>query len=63
MDEIRLHGAAGELKDEIVRLAKRYGIVTPYTRSSSSKMKGADRHRPAGHSSAADACIRHGRRQ
>jgi len=31
MDEIRLHGESGELKDEIIQLAKRYGIVTPYT--------------------------------
>lgn len=31
MDEIRLHGETSELKDEIVRLAKRYAIITPYT--------------------------------
>jgi Ca-activated chloride channel family protein len=31
LDEIRLHGETGELKDEVVRLAKRYGILTPYT--------------------------------
>jgi Ca-activated chloride channel family protein len=31
MDEIRLHGETAELKDEVVRLAKRYGILTPYT--------------------------------
>ncbi len=31
LDEIRLHGFHKELKDEIVRLGKRYGIVTPYT--------------------------------
>ena len=31
MDEIRLHGENKELKDEIVRLAKRYAIITPYT--------------------------------
>jgi len=31
MDEIRLHGETKELKDEIVRLARRYGIITPYT--------------------------------
>jgi Ca-activated chloride channel family protein len=31
MDEIRLRGEKAELKDEIVQLAKRYGIVTPYT--------------------------------
>jgi Ca-activated chloride channel family protein len=31
LDEIALHGANRELVDEVVRLAKRYGIVTPYT--------------------------------
>lgn len=31
LDEIALHGANRELIDEVVRLAKRYGIVTPYT--------------------------------
>ena len=31
MDQIRLNGHKPELKDEIVRLGKRYGIVTPYT--------------------------------
>ncbi len=31
MDEIRLRGETQELKDEIIRLAKRYAIVTPYT--------------------------------
>jgi len=31
MDEIRLHGENRELKEEIVRLAKRYAIITPYT--------------------------------
>ncbi len=31
MDEIRLHGESQELKDEVVRLGKQYGIVTPYT--------------------------------
>jgi Ca-activated chloride channel family protein len=31
LDEIRLHGENEELKDEVVRLAKRFGIVTPYT--------------------------------
>jgi Ca-activated chloride channel family protein len=29
--EIRLHGMKDELKDEVVRLGKRYGIMTPYT--------------------------------
>lgn len=31
LDEIRLHGEKPELKDEIVMLGKKYGIVTPYT--------------------------------
>lgn len=31
LDEIRLHGRNSELVDEVVRLAKRYGIVTPFT--------------------------------
>lgn len=31
MDEIRLHGENKELRDEIVELAKKYNILTPYT--------------------------------
>ena len=31
LDQIRLHGGDKELVDEVVRLAKRYAIVTPYT--------------------------------
>ena len=31
LDQIRLHGSSDELVDEIVRLSKEYGIVTPYT--------------------------------
>jgi Ca-activated chloride channel family protein len=31
LDEIRLHGESRELKDEVVRLAREHGIVTPYT--------------------------------
>lgn len=31
LDEIRLRGENPELKDEVVRLAREYGIVTPYT--------------------------------
>jgi len=31
LDEIRLHGENAELKDEITELARKYGIVTPYT--------------------------------
>lgn len=31
MDQIRLNGENGELRDEVVRLGKKYGIATPYT--------------------------------
>ncbi len=31
LDEIRLHGESEELKDEVATLARKYGIVTPYT--------------------------------
>jgi Ca-activated chloride channel family protein len=31
LDEIRLHGESRELKDEVTELARKYGIVTPYT--------------------------------
>jgi Ca-activated chloride channel family protein len=31
LDEIRLHGENGELKDEVIRLSKEFGIMTPYT--------------------------------
>lgn len=31
LDEIRAHGESPELKDEVVRLAKKYGVATPYT--------------------------------
>ncbi|MEX2214706.1 MAG: VIT domain-containing protein [Phycisphaeraceae bacterium] len=31
LDQIRLHGESGEVKEEVTRLAKQYGIVTPYT--------------------------------
>jgi len=31
MDEIRLHGENKELKDEIVCLSKKYGVMSPYT--------------------------------
>jgi Ca-activated chloride channel homolog len=31
LDQIRLNGQNSELVDEVVRLAKRFGIVTPYT--------------------------------
>ncbi len=31
LNEIRLHGENDELRDEVVRLARRFGLVTPYT--------------------------------
>lgn len=31
LDEIRLHGQSKELVDEVVRLSKKYGIITEYT--------------------------------
>ena len=31
LDEMRLHGESAELKDEVIRLAREFGIVTPYT--------------------------------
>jgi Ca-activated chloride channel family protein len=31
LDEIRLHGETTEVKDEVVRLARAFGIPTPYT--------------------------------
>ncbi len=31
MDQVRLHGESKEVKEEITRLAKKYGIITPYT--------------------------------
>lgn len=31
LDQIRLHGESEELKQEVVLLAKRYGLLTPYT--------------------------------
>jgi Ca-activated chloride channel family protein len=31
LDEIRLHGEDKELKDEVIRLSREYGIMTPYT--------------------------------
>ena len=31
MEQIRTNGEAAELRDEVVDLGTRYGIVTPYT--------------------------------
>ena len=33
LDEIRMRGESAELRDEVVRLAREFGIVTPYTAS------------------------------
>ncbi|MCK4342160.1 MAG: VWA domain-containing protein [Phycisphaerae bacterium] len=48
LDQIRLHGSEKELVDEVVRLAKRYGIVTPYTSAlileEDTKLPGVWRH-------------------
>ncbi len=31
MEEIRLHGENDELKEEVIRLSKKYGVMSPYT--------------------------------
>jgi len=31
LDEIQLHGKSDEVVDELIRLSKQYGIITPYT--------------------------------
>src|SRR2546421_526692 len=31
LEEIRLRGENAELKNEVIRLSKQYGIITPYT--------------------------------
>ncbi len=31
LDEIRMHGESAELRDEVTRIAREFGIVTPYT--------------------------------
>jgi Ca-activated chloride channel homolog len=31
LDEMRMHGESLELKDEVIRVAREFGIVTPYT--------------------------------
>jgi len=31
LDQIRINGESAELKDEVIQLAKKHGIVTPYT--------------------------------
>jgi Ca-activated chloride channel family protein len=33
LDEIRLHGESSELRDEVILLARQFGIITPYTAS------------------------------
>jgi Ca-activated chloride channel family protein len=46
LDQIRLNGESKELRDEIVELGTRYGIVTPYT--SYLVLESGDRHRLLG---------------
>ena len=46
LDQIRLSGEKAELKDEVVRLAKEFGILTPYT--SYLVVEDLDRRRLAG---------------
>lgn len=31
LDEMRMHGESSELRDEVIRLAREFGVVTPYT--------------------------------
>jgi Ca-activated chloride channel family protein len=31
LEQMRLHGETKELKDEVIHLSKRYGVITPYT--------------------------------
>lgn len=31
LDELRLHGENREVKEEVIRLSKKYGVMTPYT--------------------------------
>src|SRR5206468_10144185 len=31
LEQMRLSGESGELRDEVIRLSKRYGVITPYT--------------------------------
>jgi Ca-activated chloride channel family protein len=51
LDQIRLSGEKAELKDEVVRLAKEFGILTPYT--SYLVVEDLDRRRLAGRSESA----------
>lgn len=56
LDELRLHGETKELKDEIIALGKRYGIITPYTSyliAEEAEMQAAQGVVPAG----ADAAV------
>lgn len=53
LEEIRLNGERPELRDEVIRLGKKFGIVTPYTSylvvedEPSQPMVGPDRRMPA----------------
>lgn len=63
LDQIRLHGSSKELVDEVVRLAKRYGIVTPYTSALIVEEQAQNlRGGPAGRSRALSAAVQAGAR-
>ncbi len=47
LDQIRLNGEEAELKEEIVRLGRKYGIVTPYTSYLVLEAKGSAASPPA----------------
>jgi Ca-activated chloride channel family protein len=47
LDQIQLHGSNGELLDELVRLGKDYGIMTPYTSFLADERNSAPTTRPA----------------
>ncbi|MBM4163081.1 MAG: VWA domain-containing protein [Lentisphaerae bacterium] len=60
LDEIRLRGENAELKDEVIRLSREYGIMTPYTsylvleNEQAYAQHGIDRHKAEGRASGDD---------
>ena len=48
LDQIRLHGEDRELKEEVIELAKKFGIVTPYTSYLVTEDEEIDVHRRQG---------------
>jgi Ca-activated chloride channel family protein len=60
LDEIRLRGESAELKDEVIRLSREYGIMTPYTsylvleNEQAYAQHGIDRHKAEGRASGDD---------